>query len=117
MRKVFLPRLQKIRIQNYTLYPGGLDFHYSFINGVNLIIGGNGMGKTTLVNIIKYGIIGHYRKQFDFTRTYQERKIERRTVHATDYFNNRQDSSIAASGRPTVTIDFKINQDQYRVHR
>ena len=76
MRKIYLPSLKKIQIQNFTLYPNGLNFEYEFINGVNIIIGGNGMGKTTLVNLIKYSIIGHYKKDFDFTRTYKDRKIE-----------------------------------------
>ncbi|WP_372935890.1 AAA family ATPase [Mariniphaga sediminis] len=61
---------------NFTLYPNGLNFKYDFVNGVNLIVGGNRMGKTTFVNIIKYAIIGHYKEGYDFTRTHLGRKIE-----------------------------------------
>ena len=39
MRKIYLPSLKKIQIQNFTLYPNGLNFEYEFINGVNIIIG------------------------------------------------------------------------------
>lgn len=51
-RQIFLPELISISIKNYTLYPNGLDYTYDFVEGVNLVLGGNGMGKTTFVNII-----------------------------------------------------------------
>ena len=77
-RKIYLPELVSINIKNYTLYPNGLDYTYDFVKGVNLILGGNGMGKTTFVNIIKYALIGPYRQQFDYSRTYLEKKVEKR---------------------------------------
>ncbi len=117
MRKIYLPTLKKIRIQNFTLYPNGLDFEYDFINGVNIIIGGNGMGKTTFVNLIKYSIIGHYKKDFDFTRTYKDRKIEKRTLHPIDYYKNRLDSTILTDQKATITIYFEINNNLFRVER
>ena len=54
-RQIFLPELLSINIKNYTLYPNGLDYTFDFVKGVNLVLGGNGMGKTTFVNIIKFG--------------------------------------------------------------
>ncbi|MGH1385112.1 AAA family ATPase [Kordia sp.] len=117
MRNIFLPTLKSIKIKNFTLYPNGLDFEYDFINGVNLIIGGNGMGKTTFVNLIKYSIIGHYKKDFDFTRTYKDRKIEKRTLHPINYYKNRQDEVIKTESKATVTIDFKIKNDSFSVER
>ncbi|SFS30626.1 AAA family ATPase [Lutibacter maritimus] len=117
MRKIYLPTLKKIHIQNFTLYPNGLNFEYEFINGINIIIGGNGMGKTTLVNLIKYSIIGHYKKDFDFTRTYKDRKIEKRILHPMDYYKNRQDSSITTDSKANITISFEINDNLFSVTR
>lgn len=117
MRKIYLPTLKKIQIQNFTLYPNGLNFEYEFINGVNIIIGGNGMGKTTLVNLIKYSIIGHYKKDFDFTRTYKDRKIEKRILHPADYYKNRLDNSIVTDSKANVTINFEINNNLFSVTR
>lgn len=117
MRNIFLPTLERIKIKNFTLYPNGLNYEYDFINGVNLIIGGNGMGKTTFVNLIKYSIIGHYKKDFDFTRTYKDRKIEKRTLHPINYYKNRQDESIKTESKATVSIDFKINNVSFSVER
>lgn len=50
-RQIYLPELLSINIKNYTLYPNGLDYTFDFVKGVNLVLGGNGMGKTTFVNI------------------------------------------------------------------
>ncbi len=117
MSKIYLPNLKKIKIRNFSLYPYGLDFEYDFINGVNLIMGGNGMGKTTFVNIIKYAIIGHYKKGFDFTRTYMGRKIEKRQSYFKDYYKNRQDKTINLKEKAEVSIEFKLNNDYFTVTR
>ena len=77
-RTIYLPELQRIHIKNFTLYPNGLDYTFDFIKGVNLVLGGNGMGKTTFVNLIKYAIIGNYKNRFDFRRTYLDKMIQRR---------------------------------------
>lgn len=67
MNQIFLPSLLSLNIRNFSLYPnnGGLDFHYDFKNGLNLFVGGNGTGKTTLTKLIKFALIGHYREQTD----------------------------------------------------
>lgn len=70
-RQIYLPELLSINIKNYTLYPNGLDYTFDFVKGVNLVLGGNGMGKTTFVNIIRFAILGLYKKPFGYTRTYQ----------------------------------------------
>lgn len=63
-RQIYLPELLSINIKNYTLYPNGLDYTFDFVKGVNLVLGGNGMGKTTFVNIIRFAILGLYKKPF-----------------------------------------------------
>lgn len=60
MNNIYLPELKKIEIRNFSLYQK--DIIYEFIHGLNLIIGGNGMGKTSFINLIKYGLIGSYKK-------------------------------------------------------
>ncbi|WP_210476149.1 hypothetical protein [Pantoea ananatis] len=117
MRIIYLPELIRIKISNYTLYPAGLNFEYDFINGVNLVLGGNGMGKTTFVNLIKYALIGPYKKQFDYTRTYKDRMITKRLMYAIDYFKNRMDDSILVNEEPNVELTFKINNDTFKVVR
>lgn len=116
-RQIYLPELMSINIKNYTLYPNGLDYTYDFVKGINLILGGNGMGKTTFVNIIKFGLIGLYRKAKDLTRTYQGRAIVKRLLYPSDYFSARKDDSVKAVGEATVTLHFLIKDAHFRVVR
>lgn len=118
MRKIYLPELISIHLRNYTLYPNGLDYHFDFIKGVNLVLGGNGMGKTTFVNLIKYAIIGNYKKRYDFRRTYKDKIIERRQENSATYFGNRMDASVITDGEnPYVELTFKIHDTEFRVIR
>lgn len=117
MRTIFLPELISINIKNYTLYPNCLDYTFDFVKGFNLILGGNGMGKTTFVSLIKYALIGNYKKQYEYTRTYKENKIEKRERNSDDFFRNRIDNSIGLDSDPTVTISFKVNETIFTVTR
>ena len=116
-RQIFLPELQSINVKNYTLYPNGLDYTYNFVKGVKLILGGNGMGKTTFVNIIKFGLIGLYRKAKDLTRTYQDRAIVRRLLYPADYFSARKDDTIQVEGEAKVVLIFKIKDECFEICR
>lgn len=55
------PVLERVRVTEYGLYVGtadkpGLDHH--FVDGVNVIVGINGLGKTTLLNILLRSLSG-----------------------------------------------------------
>ena len=116
-RIIYLPELQSINIKNYTLYPNGLDYSYDFVKGVNLILGGNGMGKTTFVNIIKFGLTGLYKKAKDLTRTYLDRAIVKRLLYPSNYFSARGDESILVEGEAIVTLHFAIKEAIFVVCR
>lgn len=118
MRSIFLPELLSIHLRNYTLYPNGLDYSFDFIKGVNLVLGGNGMGKTTFVNLIKYAIIGNYKNRYDFRRTYLEKIIQRRQENSSTYFSNRMDANVITDGEsPFVELTFKIHDTVFHVKR
>ena len=116
-RQIYLPELLSINLKNYTLYPNGMNYTYDFVKGVNLILGGNGMGKTTFVNIIKFGLIGLYRKAKDLTRTYQGRAIVKRLLYPSDYFSARKDDSVKADGEAIVTLQFLIRDVHFCIVR
>jgi energy-coupling factor transporter ATP-binding protein EcfA2 len=117
VRKIFLPELIHINIKDYSLYPNGLDYKFDFVQGFNLVVGGNGMGKTTFVSLLKYAIIGNYKKQYEYTRTYKENKIEKRERHNDSFFSSRIDLSILTDSDPTIIIDFKIKDTVFTVTR
>lgn len=117
MRNIYLPELLAVHIKNYTLYPHGLDYKHEFIKGFNLVLGGNGMGKTTFVSLIKYALIGNYKKQYEYTRTYRDNKIEKRERHPDDFFRNRKDNSIRVESDPIIILKFKVNKTTFEVTR
>lgn len=66
-RKISLPKIEHVKILNYGLYPGkpsdempisttGLD--HQFKDGVTVVIGINGLGKTTFLNALLYCLLG-----------------------------------------------------------
>lgn len=99
-------RIAVYPFKKLTIYPNGSDYAFDFVKGINLVLGGNGMGKTTFVNIIKYSIIGNYKKQFDYTRTYKDKIIERRTQLPAGFFSNRMSASISLDKEPIVEVSF-----------
>lgn len=112
---IFLPELKHITIENYSLYSQTID--YDFIDGINLIIGGNGVGKTTFINIIKYALIGLYKKDLT-VRNYQGEKRLSRGVYSNcnTYFRNRTQNTIEDQDA-IVTLTFRLNNCDFEVTR
>lgn len=75
------------------------------------------MGKTTFINIIRYSIIGNYKKSFDYTRTYKGNIVEKRLRYSDSYFKNRMDSRIECEDVACVTVVFKIGDNVFSVKR
>lgn len=117
MNKIYLPTLKSIRIKDFSLYPNGLDFNYKFINGVNIIFGGNGLGKTTFINLIKYGLIGLYEKRHEHRRTYKGRQIAKRKALPADYFSRRMDTEYSRNDDAKIILTFKVNETIFEVTR
>lgn len=113
MNKIYLPTLKSISIKNYSLYSTNISF--DFIDGLNLIIGGNGVGKTTFVNIIRYALLGAYRKEIG-VRTYKGAKKEGRTSYSANFFKDRMYSNLAGD-KAEVTILFNIEDTCFKVTR
>lgn len=116
MNYIYLPTLKRITVKDFSLYSKVSEFEYDFINGVNLIVGGNGVGKTTFVNLIKYGLLGMYRKEVD-VRVYKYRKIENRLQYNNEYFRNRMDPSYQRNTEARTVLTFNINNCQFEVTR
>ena len=60
---VCLPILKELRVTGYELFPGdpsGSGIAWSFQNGVTVVAGINGLGKTTLLMMILRSLTGRY---------------------------------------------------------
>lgn len=112
---IYLPTLKCVKIINYSLYNS--DICYEFIDGINLIIGGNGVGKTTFINIIKYALIGLYKKDLT-VRNYDNKKrfIRDSYTNCNTYFRNRT-KDVPADKDGYVELHFNIGEVAFRVKR
>ncbi|AEV29061.1 hypothetical protein SpiGrapes_1247 [Sphaerochaeta pleomorpha str. Grapes] len=103
----------KMQITNFTLYKQ--DINYDFVKGINLIIGGNGTGKTTFINILKFALIGLYKSEF-IIRTYKTAKIERRDHYPYDYFSSRMRKDKVCSDAK-VLLEFAVGDTIFTIVR
>ena len=113
--KIYLPTLKRVKISNYSLFRKDID--YEFILGLNLIIGGNGIGKTTFINIVKYALIGLYKKDLD-VRVYkgEKRLIRGNYSNYNTFFRNRTEEKDSDKDG-AVELWFDINETSFYVKR
>lgn len=112
---IYLPTLKTVRIINYSLYNQNIDFE--FIEGINLIIGGNGVGKTTFINIVKYALIGLYKKDLIVRNYNNEKRFTRSSyTNSNTYFRNRTKENVTDQ-EGYVELFFDIGRTSFVVKR
>ena len=79
-----LPILNKINIKHLSLYNGEID--RKIFPGINMVVGGNGLGKTTFVNTVIYALVGNTNFK---TLNIKTGKIDLAPLVAPDYFTGR----------------------------
>lgn len=112
---IYLPTLKQVKIINYSLY--NKDLVFDFIDGINLIVGGNGVGKTTFINIIKYALIGLYKKDLIVRNYGGEKRFFRKTYdNCNTYFRTRmEEDKIDESA--CVELTFLVKDTLFYVKR
>jgi hypothetical protein len=116
-----LPVLQHLRVENYGLFPGdprdsGID--WEFQPGLTLIAGINGLGKTTLLNMIMRAFTGPYDLTSDgaprnLSVVVPERPTELRGRALTFFAARVADAAIDAR----MTVSAKIGRDLVAITR
>lgn len=103
MKELYLPNLKSVKITNYTLYQQEPTFDFEFKDGINAVVGANGIGKTTFVNIIIYCLVGHKKKKNRLNKNSKKPEFE---YVDEDFFssrmNNEEDDSMNMSARATL---------------
>jgi hypothetical protein len=116
--EVRFPVLRSLAVRNYPLYPGtgdGSGFAVELLPGMSVIVGINGIGKTTLLNLVLWMLTGpHAPKKADLMRPGSGRH-QRTKIRTFEYFANRV-------GRPILdaqaTLEFAFgSQDTVRITR
>lgn len=111
MESFALPVIKNLTIENYDLYTMPLKIDFS--ETLNLIKGTNGTGKSTLLQMILYGIIGPYTYGIKF-KNYQGRKKGTRPIFSETFFKDRM---INQNKEAQLTIEFKVADKSFRVVR
>lgn len=110
-------KFEKVILRNFSLYKkGGKDYEVNedINNGVYCLAGANGLGKTTFLNSINYGLTGivlEPNKQL-----YSPSEIVTSNKRYTDrYFTGRV--STKDEKKAEIEITFKINNKYFRIIR
>ena len=84
MRELYLPNLIKVYVKGYSLYSQEPSFEFKFKEGINAVVGANGIGKTTFVNLIIYSLVGHKKKKSKVIKGLKKLEYE-----DEDFFSSR----------------------------
>ncbi len=111
---VNFPVFESISIEGYALYPGtegAAGLHHVFRPGVNVIVGINGLGKTTLLNILLRCLTG----PTDIPQGEELGEKKRRLVPADRHWFRRRVPDDAVNA--TATASFYIGAKFFEIKR
>ncbi|MEI2431161.1 AAA family ATPase [Lysobacter yananisis] len=114
---IHLPVVERLRVLNYPLYPGsnkqGLDL--AFDKGVSVIAGINGIGKTTLLNLLLRMLVGptNPAKSARDMGLVSSRSLV--TAKKFGFFQDR--AGVVLQPNATATLTFRIGGKQVTVTR
>lgn len=105
---VHLPVIRRLRVNNFPLYPGpanqGIDLEFD--DGVTVIAGINGIGKTTLLNLLLRMLLGASSPSKAATRDLG--KVSKRTLVQSrkfPYFSERAADDLGDNATATLTLE------------
>ena len=104
------PLIQELSVDNYALYPGSSSdragFTTPFLPGLTLILGANGLGKTTLVWLLYRMLCGPYDiSGLDSGRPLGTRRLEARQIHKTKHLFAQRVEDDAVAGEACLRFN------------
>lgn len=116
-QKILLPVIGHLSVKNYALYPGvdGRGLELPFPNGVTVLAGVNGVGKTTLLNLMMRMLLGPLdRAKVDRDLS---RVSDRTLIHDKkfSFFKDRVPPPLGENA--TATMTFHIGKTEVKVTR
>lgn len=114
MNKKRLPRLISIKVEHYSLYRQSPTFEFSFLDGLSAIIGGNGIGKTTFVELVLYCLLGH-RKIYQVVSKKKVKTKEK--VIDPNFFISRMNDSYERNTEASAFLEYSISGNKIVVGR
>lgn len=115
--RINLPVIERLTVKNYSLYPGidraGLDL--SFADGVTVIAGINGIGKTTLLTLLSRMLLGPTdprKAKRNIGRVSQRELVN---LERFDFFSSRVPEVL--NEESTATLKFQLGSEELSVTR
>jgi len=114
-RQLRFPILRRVEVDNYPMYPGGgKGLSKDFQPGANVIVGINGVGKTTLLILLLRMILGIYDPKKADANEPGAKLHELTYPSKFDFFAAR----IAGDARPsTGVVELSFGKDKLRIAR
>lgn len=115
--RITLPVVARLSIQNYSLYPGvdGEGLELEFPAGVTVLAGINGVGKTTLLNMLMRMLLGPLERpdaERDLSRISKRDLVHNRRF---TFFSDRVPEKLGDNA--TATLEFTIGRHALTVTR
>lgn len=110
--RIGLPKLIKIDINNYSLYKLEPSFSFTFKDGINAVLGVNGIGKTTFIELILYSIVGFPVKKNEVKKTGNVQQKKSNTSYFKDRFDVEADNNSAS-----VKLEYKVGESSVIIER
>jgi hypothetical protein len=117
MRRLKLPVITSLEIKGYSLFPGrdgSNNLRHTFPPGVSVIVGVNGQGKTTLLNILFRTLIGPWDQSKADYAAPGRRQHQLTEIKRFDYFVARAETSDFAA---TAEITIQFGKEKVRLCR
>lgn len=102
----YLPRITRLDVSGYEMFPGTPDepgLHREFAPGMTLIVGANGLGKTTLVTLLRHMCAGPQRLSNRAVGTFDAGRL-RTTAAEVETFADRV-GDRASSASACISMD------------
>lgn len=112
MRNLGLPYLEKIQVNNFSLYKQQPSFSYEFKEGINAILGINGIGKTTFIEMILYSLVGFELDVSETKKTGKKKMTKKNVSFFYDRCDPRVDNSLAS-----VTLLYRVRGKKVIIER
>lgn len=106
-KKISFPKIAKVDLENFDLYSRQSNIEISVIRDVFCLIGANGLGKSTFLNTLLFGITGavpNPARKFQSAQDYYQDAM--RADRASDYFDGRIAEASRPIARAVVTLSW-----------
>jgi hypothetical protein len=115
--KISLPVATHLSVRDYALYPGvdGTGLELPFPDGVTVLAGINGVGKTTLLNLLLRMLLGPMERRKGDRDLSRVSDRELNAVRNFHYFQKRV--SVPLGPKSTATLRFRLGTHQISVTR